>query len=80
MKLQSGTGFITKLQTVEGEPVPGRTTLCHSEIQRMTANGLRSKLAEHPRLIGALFALTLLVSQAGTTLAAETGCGAYHGP
>lgn len=34
-------------------------------------NTIHSYLAEHPKLIGALFALMLLLSQAGSVLAAN---------
>ncbi|WP_255359159.1 hypothetical protein [Haladaptatus sp. R4] len=40
-------------------------------------NALRAKLTEHPRLIGVLFALTLLVTQFGPVLA---GGGSNSGP
>lgn len=33
---------------------------------------IRAKLADHPRLIGLAFAVSLLVSQAGVTLAQNT--------
>ncbi|WP_267195310.1 DUF7503 family protein [Halegenticoccus tardaugens] len=39
---------------------------------------LRAYLREHPRMIGVLFAMTLLVSQAGTTVANHAG--AINGP
>ncbi|QLG27018.1 hypothetical protein HUG10_05440 [Halorarum halophilum] len=46
----------------------------------MSDNVLTAKVAEHPKLIGALFTLVLLSSQAGMAMAATSGCGAYHGP
>lgn len=46
----------------------------------MSDNFLKAKVAEHPKLIGALFTLVLLSSQVGMAAAGKTGCGAYHGP
>lgn len=37
-------------------------------------------LAEHPRLIGALFTLVWLLTLAGTALANGGGCGTCSGP
>lgn len=44
----------------------------------MYETSFRSYVAEHPRMIGALFALTLLLTQAGTALG--SGCRAFYGP
>lgn len=46
----------------------------------MSDNALTARLAKHPKLIGALFTLVLLSSQAGMAMAGKSGCGAYHGP
>jgi len=40
----------------------------------MAENDLGTYLAENPRMIGALFTMMLLLSQAGNTSAAVTGC------
>ncbi|WP_164974831.1 DUF7503 family protein [Halegenticoccus tardaugens] len=41
-------------------------------------NDMKEYLAAHPKMIGALFTLVLLASQAGSALAAN-GSG-FHGP
>lgn len=38
------------------------------------SDGIKSYLADNPRMIGALFTITLLLSQAGSVLAAEATC------
>jgi hypothetical protein len=38
-----------------------------------TTSGLASYLKEHPRMMGVLFTLTLLLSQAGTVAAGNAG-------
>lgn len=44
----------------------------------MADTDLRSYLAEHPRMIGALFTVLLLLSQAGSAMAANGAT--YSGP
>lgn len=44
----------------------------------MSDNGLRSYLAENPRMMGVLFTLVLLLSQAGNAAAGATG--SFAGP
>jgi hypothetical protein len=39
----------------------------------MSESDLKSYLAEHPRMIGALFTMTLLLSQAGNAAAGAVG-------
>ncbi|MFB6303281.1 MAG: hypothetical protein ABEH78_10540 [Haloferacaceae archaeon] len=43
-----------------------------------TTSGLASYLKDHPRMMGVLFTLTLLLSQAGTAVAGNAG--ATSGP
>lgn len=45
----------------------------------MTETNLGAYLEEHPRMIGVLFTLLLLLSQAGTVLGGANG-GATSGP
>lgn len=44
----------------------------------MQGTSFRSYVAAHPRTIGALFTLCLLLTQAGTALG--SGCRAFYGP
>ncbi|WP_281362295.1 DUF7503 family protein [Halorarum salinum] len=44
----------------------------------MRTHQLPTRPADDPRLIGALFVLSIFGSRTGTASAA--GCGAYHGP
>ena len=44
----------------------------------MNSEGISTYVASNPRLMGALFAMVLLLSQSGT--AAAGGCGIIAGP
>lgn len=45
----------------------------------MTDNTLRTSLESHPRIVGVLFTVLVLLAQAGTA-AAGVGAVAIHGP
>lgn len=53
------------------------STTSHATDENSTESTISSYLAEHPRMIGVLFMLVLLLTQAG---AAAAGVTSYPGP